>query len=67
MPPYAGHPHDPRTPEHDGDDATIDVINDVLDWMAIAEVAVTKGDIDKARHRLSEVRMLIEDMIGDAQ
>ena len=67
MPTFAGHPHDPRTPEPDGDDATIDIINDVREYMNMAEVAVGKGDMAKARRRLSEVRMLIEDIVGVEQ
>jgi len=67
MPTFSGHPHDPRTPEHDGDDATIDIINDVREYMNMAEVAVGKGDMAEARRCLSEVRMLIEDIVGVEQ
>lgn len=67
MPTFAGHPHDPRTPEPDGDYATIDIIDEVREYMLMAEAAVGDGDTAKARRYLHEVRELIEDLIGAEQ
>ncbi len=66
MPPFAGHPHDPRTPEPNDDDVTIDIIDQVREYMLMAEAAVGDGDTAKARRYLYEVRELIEDIVGDA-
>jgi len=65
MPLFAGHPHDPRTPEDDEDDATVDVINDVRHFLNMAEVAATTGDWSKARQALVEARLCLEDLVGD--
>lgn len=63
MPPPAGHPHDPRTLE-DGDDPTVDVINDVRQFLAMAEIAALNGDMGKAKRALIEARLSLEDLIG---
>lgn len=64
---YTGHPHDPRTPDDDEDDATVDVINDVRDSLAMAEIAATKGDLAKARQALAEALASLEELIGVEQ
>lgn len=61
---YAGHPHDPRTPDADDDDPTVDVINDVRQLLVMAEISASKGDLDKARQALVEARLSLEDLIG---
>ena len=63
-PPFAGHPHDPRTPDPDDDDATADVINDVRQFLNMAEVAAAKGDWKKAKQALVEARMSLEELVG---
>ena len=62
-PAYAGHPLDPRAPIDD-DDPTIDVISDVRGFLAIAEVAASKGDLAKARQALIEARLSLEELVG---
>ncbi len=64
MPPPAGHPHDPRTPECDEDDATADVIDDVRQFLVMAEIAASKGDLAKARQSLIEARLSLEELVG---
>lgn len=66
MPPFAGHPHDPRAPMDD-DDPTLDVISDVRSFLAIAHVAAKKGDLGKARHALAEACKSIREFIGEDQ
>lgn len=66
-PPFAGHPHDPRVDNLDDEDPTLDVINDVRGFLAIAEVAAKKGDIGKARYALSEACKSIRELIGEDQ
>jgi hypothetical protein len=63
-PPFAGHPHDPRAPDPDDDDATADVINDVRQFLNMAEVAAAKGDWKKAKQALVEARMSLEELVG---
>ena len=63
MPPPAGHPHDPRTLEDD-DDPTADVIEDIRQFLIIAETAAINGDLIKARKALVEARMSLEDLVG---
>ncbi len=67
MPPFAGHPHDPRTPDDDEDDATVGVINDVRHFLNMAEDAATKGDWSKARQALAEALAPLEELIGIEQ
>jgi len=63
MPPSAGHPHDPRTLEDD-DDPTVDVINDVRQFLSMAEIAALNGDMGKAKSALIEARLSLEDLVG---
>lgn len=64
---YTGHPHDPRTPDDDEDDATVDVINDVRHFLNMAEAAATTGDWSKARQALVEARLSLEELVGVEQ
>ena len=66
-PPFAGHPHDPRAPIGSDEDFTLDTINDVRGFLAIAEVAAEKNDIGKARHALAEACKAIREFIGEDQ
>ena len=66
LPPFAGHPHDPRTPDADDDDPTVDVINDVRQFLAMAEIAALNGDLAKARQALVEAKLSLEDLVGVA-
>lgn len=71
MAPFAGHPHDPRTPETDDSDAeAVDMwwaIDDIRDYVSVAAVAAARGDLTKARQTLAEVKIQIEDLIGVKQ
>jgi hypothetical protein len=64
MPPPAGHPHDPRMTERDDDDATADVIDDVRQFLVMAEIAASNGDLAKARQSLIEARLSLEELVG---
>lgn len=64
MPPCAGHPHDPRAPECDDDDATADVIDDVRQLLRISEIAASNCDLAKSRQALVEENISLEELIG---
>lgn len=64
MPPPAGHPHDPRTPECDEDDATADVIDDVRQLLIMAEDEAFIGDLAKARQLLAEAHAYLGELVG---
>lgn len=66
MPPFAGHPHDPRTPEPDDDDATAEVINDVRYWLNLAHVAALNADLPKARQHLEEAKAALDELLEPA-
>ena len=66
-PPFAGHPHDPRVDNLDDEDPTLDVINDVRGFLAMADVAARKGDLGKARQALIEARLSLEELVGAEQ
>ena len=66
-PPFAGHPHDPRAPEDDSDDTTAELIADVRCFLVAAELAAKRGELDKARDALLEVKLSIEEMIGEEE
>ena len=66
-PPFAGHQHDPRAPIGSDDDPALDVISDVRGFLAIAEVAASKGDLAKARQALIEARLSLEELVGVEQ
>lgn len=65
--PYGGHPHDPRTEPSEDDDPTLDVINDLRQFLDMAEAAATQGDWSKAKHALIEARLSLEDLVGEAR
>ena len=62
-PPCMNHAHDPRTPESD-EDPTLDAIEDVREWLRMAETAAILGDMGKARHALVEARLSLEELVG---
>jgi len=64
MPPCDGHPHDPRAPECYDDDATADVIDDVRQFLVMAEIAAANGDLAKARQSLIEAKLSLEELVG---
>ncbi len=66
-PMFAGHPHDPRAPEDDSDDTTAELIADVRCFLVAAELAAKRGELDKARDALLEVKLSIEEMIGEEE
>ncbi len=66
LPPFSGHPHDPRTPDADDDDPTVDVIDGVRQFLAMAEIAALNGDLAKARQALVEAKLSLEDLVGVA-
>lgn len=69
--PFAGHPLDPQAPEHNGDDATAEVINNAIDdvrsWMTLAEIARSNNDVKKVRDCFYEALMTIEGFVGESQ
>lgn len=62
LPPCTGHPHDPRTP--DEDDATQEAIEDVRQFLVMAEIAAFNGDMAKARQALIDARLSLEELVG---
>ena len=61
---YAGHPHDPRTPDDDSDDTTAESIAGVLCFLVVAELAAKRGEFDKAREELREAKLSIEELLS---
>lgn len=66
MPPFAGHPHDQRTPEPDDDDADEYVIADVKYFVEFAERAAAKGEKSKARDALVRARDSLDEILAGA-
>lgn len=66
MPTFSGHPHDPRTPEPDDDDATKYVIADVRYFVEFAERSAAKGEIAKARAALVRAKESLDDILAVA-
>ena len=64
-PPCMGHPNDPRTPESADEDPTLDAIEDVREWLRMAETAAILGDMGKAKHALIEARLSLEELVGE--
>ncbi len=67
MPIFAGHPHDPRTPEADD----VDVVDDCQDLIAklrdeidMAETALFRRDLEKARKALEEAMLALEEALS---
>ena len=50
--------------DHDDADPASYIINEVRQFLDMAEVAATKGDWSKARQALVEARLLLEDLVG---
>lgn len=63
LPPFACHPHDPRTPEDESDDATAEVIDDVRYWINRAHVAALNADLLKAREYLGEAKSALDELL----
>ncbi len=61
---YAGHPHDPRTPEDDSDDTTEEAINGVRTLIACAARMYGTGDYAESEKRLVLARNRINELIG---
>lgn len=51
----------------DDEDPAAYVINEVRQFLDMAEVAATKGDWSKAKQALVEARLSIEDLVGSEQ
>lgn len=64
-PPFAGHPHDPRTPEDDSDDTTAESIADVKAFLVAAELAAKRGEMVKAREAWLEAKLSIEELLRE--
>jgi hypothetical protein len=67
MPIYAGHPHDPRTPDaDDGDDveACHDLIAKIRQEIDMAETALFRRDTEKARKALEEAMLALEEALA---
>ena len=60
-----GHPLDPRTPESDDDDSTMDVINDVRDFISLAEIYAAKGNTEMAKNALTEAMLSLQELVGE--
>ena len=61
---YTGHPHDPRTPEDDSDDTTVESIADVRCFLVVAELAAKRGEKGKAREALRDAKLSIEELLS---
>jgi len=67
MPQYAGHPHDPRTPEAEevsDVDACQDLIAKIRGEIDMAETALFRRDLDKARKALEEAMFALEEALA---
>jgi len=67
MPQYAGHPHDPRTPEAEevsDVDACQDMIASIRAYLDAAELALFRRDFDKLRYPLEKARHALEDALS---
>lgn len=63
-PMFAGHPHDPRTPENDSDDTTEEAFHDVKDRITDATIEYYKGNRAEFERILREVAAEINAMLG---
>jgi hypothetical protein len=61
LPAFAGHPHDPRMLDDDDDDSTAEAFAEIREWLAIAEIAYSKGDLRKLRQALEEAQATLEE------
>ena len=64
---YAGHPHDPRTPEDDSDDTTEEAIVDVFEYIADALAAYRKNDRAEYDRALRDAVTAINTMLGESK
>jgi len=64
MPQFVGHPHDPRNDSDDGDDSTAESLTEIREWLAIAEIAHSKGDFRKRRQALEEAQATLEEALA---
>lgn len=53
--------------DHDDEDPAACVINEVRQFLDMAEVAATKGDWSKAKQALVEAQRSIADLVGSEQ
>ncbi len=66
-PPFAGHPHDPRTPEDDSDDTTEEALVDVSEYIADALNAYRMNDRAEYDRVLREAAKAINTMLGESK
>ena len=66
-PPFAGRPHDPRTPEDDGFDTTEEAIVDVFGYIADALNAYRMNNRDEYDRVLREAAKAINTMLGESK
>ena len=67
MPIYAGHPHDPRTPDADDSDDVEecqDLIAKIRQEIDMAETALFLRDMEKARKALQEALFALEEALS---
>jgi hypothetical protein len=67
MPAYAGHPHDPRTPDADDVDEVEecqDLIAKIRGEIDMAETALFRRDLNKARKALEDALLALEEALA---
>jgi hypothetical protein len=67
LPIYAGHPHDPRTPDADDSDDVEecqDLIAKIRQEIDMAETALFLRDMEKARKALQEALFALEEALS---
>lgn len=67
MPSYAGHPHDHRTPDADDSDEVEerqDLIAKIRADLDMAETALFRRDMEKARKALEEAMLALEEALS---
>ena len=64
---YAGHPHDPRSPEDDSDDTTEEALVAVAEYIADALSAYRMNDRNEYDRVLREAAKAINTMLGEAK
>jgi hypothetical protein len=66
MPQYAGHPHDPRTPDAEDVDEVEecqDLIAKIRNDLDVAETALFRRDMEKAGKALEEAMFALEEAL----
>ncbi len=63
-PPFAGHHHDPRSPENDSDDTTADAIDMVRALVVSAAASEVCGDRTMAEKKMIAARDMINELLG---